>query len=165
MAFLGQGGLPGSSNTKSQIWSTAVPVQFENKCWVSLFVDASCSSVCNRCTANTTPIRVGGRKVTYRIFSFGTRVDKFPGCKKLHESLLNEAVQELHDGTRVAVRVGVEPYYAIFIKDANGGVRGSIHNGENTGSGIDLEEFLRASNHILHRDPNPTTGARILPFQ
>jgi hypothetical protein len=74
-------------------------------------------------------------------------------------SLLDEAVQVLKDETLVAVRVGVNPKFAILIKDANGTLRSTIVNAFDTQEkNTDVDKFVEASRTILNGDPDPTSG-------
>jgi hypothetical protein len=131
----------------------------QNTCWVCKQRNASYSPTCERCFAPLTPTRLKSQKQKYRIFSFGPHAYKFSACRKLHASLLDEAVQILKDETLVAVRIGVDRKFAILIKDADGTLRSKIVDGSNTQeNSSDINGFMEASRTILNGDPDPTSG-------
>jgi hypothetical protein len=94
----------------------------QNKCWFCGAHHPSNQTAC-RCAAQTPPTNTRGIKHVYRIYSFGCNSRWFPSSQRLHESLLEQAVQILENGVLVVVRVGSDERFTILIKDANGSVR------------------------------------------
>jgi hypothetical protein len=136
-----------------------IPDVDQNTCWVCKHQNASYSPSCEDCIAPLTPTLLEGQKQRYRIFSFGPQAYQFSACKKLHASLLDKAVQILREETLIAVRIGVDPKFAILIKDADGTLRSKIVDGSNTQeNSSDINGFMEASRTILNRDPDPTSG-------
>jgi hypothetical protein len=136
-----------------------IPDVDQNTCWVCNHRNASCSPTCECCFTPLTPTRLGSQKQKYRIFSFGPRAYQLSACRKLHASLLDEAVQILKDETLVAVRIGVGSKFAILIKDADGTLRSKIVDDSNTQeNSSDINAFMEASRTILNGDPDPTSG-------
>jgi hypothetical protein len=116
--------------------------------------------MCYFCHAQTTPTRDGGeQRITYRFYSFGSRANELSGCQKLHASKLQETIEILQNATeRVAIRVGVDPMFAILINDANGNIRFSALGVTVLPNQSEIARFNQASQAILATDPNPTTG-------
>jgi hypothetical protein len=136
-----------------------IPDVDQNTCWVCNHRNPSYGLICECCGAHLTPTNIEDQKQKYRIFSFGPHAYQFSACQKLHASLLEEAVQILKDETLVAVRVGVDPRFAILIKDADGTIRSTIVKDSNTREeSSDVDEFMEASRTILNGDPDPTSG-------
>lgn len=125
-----------------------------NKCWFCLKNNLSQQTTCI-CGAKITPTRKDNNKLVYRIFSFGCRSRDFPSCQRLHESLLNVAVQALEDSVLVAVRVGSDSQFAILIKDADGKVRFCASTPPRRIRG---SEFLEISRNILESHDDRTAG-------
>jgi hypothetical protein len=143
-----------------------IPDVDQNTCWVCKHRNPSCALICERCVAHLTPTCFESQKLEYRIFSFGPQAYRFSTCQKLHASLLDEAVQLLKDETLVAVRVGVDPKFAILIKDANGTVRSTILKVSNTQeNSSEVDKFMEASRTILNGDPDPTSGKHFKSFE
>jgi hypothetical protein len=68
-------------------------------------------------------------------------------------------VQILKEEILVAVRVGVDPNFAMLIKDANGTIRSTIMTVFNTEEkSSNVNTFMEASRTILNGDPDPTSG-------
>jgi hypothetical protein len=129
-----------------------------NECWFCKKINLSTRTTC-MCKAETTPTRDDGMKVNYHIDSFGCSSRDFPSCPRLHESLLDLAVQELEKGVLVAVRVGSDSQFAILIKDADGKLRSCAKTtGSTLRGGIRQAEFLQISRDILTSHANRTTG-------
>jgi hypothetical protein len=136
-----------------------VPDLDRNTCWFCLEQTTSNATVCDSCRAETTPTYDGPLRITYRIYSFGSRANEFSCCQKMHASKLTEAIQVLQAGAgRVAVRVGVKPMFAILIKDADGVIRFSARGVTLLSDLAEIAQFYQASQAILETDPSPTTG-------
>jgi hypothetical protein len=136
-----------------------IPDVDQNICWVCQYRNPSYGLICECCEAQLTPTCAIDQKLKYRIFSFGPHAYQFSACQKLHASLLDEAVHILKNETLVAVRVGVDPNFAILIKDANGTIRSTLVKDSNTQEeSSDVEKFMEASRTILNGDPDPTSG-------
>jgi hypothetical protein len=101
-----------------------IPTHDRNTCWFCGEANPSCKTTCV-CRAELTPTydSAADKEIVYRIFSFGYRAAKFPSHPRLHEELLDLAVQVFTDTKPVAIRVGSGSEFAIHIKDDNGTVR------------------------------------------
>ncbi|KAF2109668.1 hypothetical protein BDV96DRAFT_232238 [Lophiotrema nucula] len=138
--------------------ATMIPYDDHNKCWFCKEKNPSQLKTC-KCGAVTTPTREDDKKLVHRIFAFGCNSRYFPSCQRLHESLLDLAVQALEDSVCVAVRVGSDSQFAIYIKDADGRVRScAITTGSTLQLDIEQAEFLRVSRDILKSHADRTTG-------
>ncbi|KAF1844043.1 uncharacterized protein K460DRAFT_408355 [Cucurbitaria berberidis CBS 394.84] len=143
-----------------------------NTCWVCKHQNLSQALICAICTAEIPPSKIGLKKLTYCIYSFGSRATKFC-CVKLNAALLDDAVGALqlqHD-TPVVIRAGTNQMQAILIKDTNGEIRLSIEGVPDSVATVPppagsnkIAEFRAASRHILAADPDQTPG-KTLPFQ
>jgi hypothetical protein len=133
-----------------------------NKCWFCKKINLSTQTTC-KCEAETTPTRTNVMKVVYRIYLFGCNSRYFPSCPRLHESLLDLAVQELEKGVLVSVRVGSDSQFAILIKDADGRLRSCARTTASTElrGGIRQAECLQVSRDILNSHVDRTTGKAI----
>jgi hypothetical protein len=146
------------TNSQHIVQAHRRPDADQDKCWFCGKGNTSTATECNFCYADTTPTRQGRRRVTYRIYSFGSQAKDFPRCEKQHASLLDQAVQLLDAGTLIAVRVGVDPMYAILIKDGDGTLRLKTEGVALPPNLSEIERFLHASRVILATDPDPDTG-------
>jgi hypothetical protein len=87
----------------------------------------------------------------------------FSCCEKLDASLFQQAIDILQSETLVAVRVGVDPMYAILIQDASGPVRflttvTPLLAPGAPAPGTPVTQFSTAGQFILGYDPAPGTG-------
>ncbi|KAH9879911.1 hypothetical protein J1614_001935 [Plenodomus biglobosus] len=98
------------------------PENDQNKCWFCKRNNISRTMTCD-CGAATVPTNINQRKTIYRVYSFGYNSKEFLYCMRLHENLLNMAVEILQDNTLVAIRVGSDSEFAILIRDPDGRIR------------------------------------------
>jgi hypothetical protein len=130
----------------------------QNKCW---FCRAHCPSnqmVCH-CNAQTPSTNSNRNKHAYQIYSFGCNSRWFPSSQRLHESLLEQAIQILENGVLVVVRVGSDEQLAILIKDADGLVRCCAGTKEpELRWNLGQAEFLQESRNILESHADRTAG-------
>jgi hypothetical protein len=133
-----------------------IPTHDRNTCWFCSETNPSRTKTCV-CRAELTPTYVSAtnQKIVYRIFSFGYRAAQFPSHPRLHEELLNLAVQVFTDTKPAAIRVGSGSEFAIHIKDDNGTVRSCAKTAA-AGWQLNITEaaFLQISRAILasHND-------------
>jgi hypothetical protein len=137
----------------------------QNKCWFCKSSNLSEQSTC-KCRAETTPTRKKGKKIEHRIYSFGSNCKHFPSYQRYHECLLDQAIQVvedtiLEDAVLVAVRVGSDSRYAIFIRDGNGDVRSCTNaTDRNLQKEITKSAFLQVSRAILESHDDRAAGTK-----
>lgn len=165
-----QAGIPNSSEdshrNQENMQAHEIPITDGNKCWFCLKHNPSSLTTCP-CKAEPTPTKeVDGESLVYRTSTFGCHSKHFPSCQRLHEGLLDLAVEALQDGTFVAVRVGSDSEFAILIKDADGTARSCAKTiGSGLRLGIELAEFVQISRDILESHVDRTAGKTSLTTQ
>jgi hypothetical protein len=143
-----------------------------NNCWRCSYKNISNATQCAiACTTNgrhtvQTPTRdANSMPMSYHVLSFGQRADQLH-CQRIHASKLDEAMHVFRSRTLVAVRVGVQPNFAIIIKDADGTNRRTIDvtpglaSGFPPGTGDAITDFLNMARVILLTDPDQNAGTK-----
>jgi hypothetical protein len=142
-----------------------MPTDGRNTCWFCDETNPSPNKTCV-CRAQLTPTfdSITGKKISYQIFSFGSRAARFPSHPRLHEELLDLAVQVYTATKPVAVRVGSTSEFAILIKDDDGTPR-SCANTAAGGMQWDITPvvFQTISHAILALHGDRTAGKNACP--
>lgn len=119
------------------------------------------------CEAELTPTSDGKVKISYTIYTFGCNSDGFPSSKRLHESLLDKVAGILDATTnmRIAIRVGSDAHFAIYIRDLSGGIRSCEQSAMHAVRPItDIAQFLQIGHQILNSHTNTTAGNVFLNY-
>lgn len=136
------------------------PDTSRNTYWCCKTSNATKNTSCSSCAAETTPtLDRDDRALRYHIVSFGKRADAIPACEKSHRNLLGVAIQDFRNRPGpCALRAGVDPNFAILIKDADGTIRSTITptNLQNqiVASGDLVTDFQNAAVILLGSDPD-----------
>jgi len=113
------------------------------------------------CQAELTPTNNGKVKISYTIYTFGCNSDWFPSSTRLHESLLDDMADILNAATneRLAIRVGSNTHFAIYIRDLDGTIRSCEQSAMQPVRPITtMAQFLPIGHQILNSHTDRTAG-------